>query len=125
MTDKAGDDIRKQVQDRVKQEAARIALDASANGSPAGPGGSPAGPGESPVMPPAGEAGPGGQANPAGGSGQVGSAGQDEPPKITSEMIRACLFENEKGDGVLFSTLFRDRFLFDKNTQEWFEWAGQ
>ena len=48
----------------------------------------------------------------------------DEAPKVTSKLIRACLFENEKGDGVLYSTLFRDRFLFDKNTQEWFEWAG-
>ena len=73
MTD--SDDIRKQVEDRVAQEAAHAA-------------------------PP------------------------DEPPKITSKFVNDCLYANELGDATLFAALFRDRFLFCKNTQEWFEWVG-
>ena len=67
------DDIRKQVQERVDQEAAQI--------------------------PP-----------------------QDEEQIITSEFIHNCLFANELGDSTLYATLFRDKYLFCKNTQEWFEW---
>jgi len=48
----------------------------------------------------------------------------DEEPKITSKLINECLFANELGDSVLYSTLFRDQFLYCKNTQEWFEWHG-
>jgi putative DNA primase/helicase len=55
-------------------------------------------------------------------------AAQDSPaadgPKITSELIQECLFANEMGDGVLYATLFRDRYLYCKNTQEWYEWSG-
>jgi len=55
-------------------------------------------------------------------------AGQSEPaeesPKITSKLIQDCLFANELGDGIIYATLFRDQFLYCKNTQEWFEWAG-
>lgn len=49
---------------------------------------------------------------------------EEEKPKITSELIRACLRSNELGDGALYAATFRDRFLYCKNTQEWFEWAG-
>ena len=69
------DEIRKQVQERVDQEAAQI--------------------------PP-----------------------QDEKPKITSQLIQECLFCNELGDGLLFATIFRDRYLYCKNTAEWYEWTG-
>jgi putative DNA primase/helicase len=48
----------------------------------------------------------------------------DEPPKVTSKLIGDCLFANALGDGVLFSTIFRDQFIFKANTLEWFEWAG-
>lgn len=48
----------------------------------------------------------------------------DEGPKITSKLIRDCLYKNELGDGILFSTLYRDQFLYRKNTQEWLSWAG-
>jgi len=74
MTDSM-DDIRKQVQERVVQEAAQIAQ-------------------------------------------------PDKESKITSKLINECLFANELGDGVLYSTLYRDQFLYCKNTMEWFEWAG-
>jgi putative DNA primase/helicase len=39
-------------------------------------------------------------------------------------MLQECLRSNVLGDATLYATLFRDRFLFVKNTQEWFEWAG-
>jgi putative DNA primase/helicase len=48
----------------------------------------------------------------------------DDEQKITSKLIQECLFANELGDSVLYSTLFRDQFLYCKNTQEWFEWSG-
>ncbi len=47
-----------------------------------------------------------------------------DEPKITSKLIHECLFANEMGDGILFAALFRDKFLYCKNTQEWFEWTG-
>jgi len=77
MTDETTDDIRKQVQERVEQEAAQ------AGGPP--------------------------------GNGK---------PEITSKFINECLFANELGDGVFYATLFRDQFLYCKNTMEWFKWAG-
>jgi len=48
---------------------------------------------------------------------------EDESP-ITSKFIRDCLHSNELGDGALYAATFRDRFLYCKNTQEWFEWVG-
>ena len=77
MTDSTNDDIRKQVQDRIDQEAAQ--------------------------SPPGDEA---------------------DDSKITSKLINECLFANELGDGTLFAHIFRGRFLYVKNTQEWFEWNG-
>lgn len=54
----------------------------------------------------------------------AGIAPADEPTKVTSKLIQDCLFANALGDGVLFSTLFRDQFIFKSNSQEWFEWTG-
>lgn len=48
----------------------------------------------------------------------------EEEPKITSKFIQECLFANERGDGILYSTLFRDKFLYVGSSEEWFEWAG-
>jgi len=48
----------------------------------------------------------------------------EEAPAITSQFIDDCLFANALGDGTMYATLFRDRFLYCKNTQEWFEWTG-
>jgi putative DNA primase/helicase len=47
-----------------------------------------------------------------------------DEPKITSKLIQDCLFANEMGDGILYATLFRNKFLYCKNTQEWYEWSG-
>jgi len=49
---------------------------------------------------------------------------REDPPAITSQLIQDCLVANEHGDGVLYSTLFRDQFLFCKSSQEWFAWTG-
>lgn len=49
---------------------------------------------------------------------------KEDEPKVTSKLIRECLFANELGDSVLYATLFRDQYLYCKNTQEWFEWGG-
>jgi putative DNA primase/helicase len=53
-----------------------------------------------------------------------GSAAPEEAPLVTRKLINDCLFSNELGDGILYATQFRDRFLYCKNLQEWFEWAG-
>lgn len=55
---------------------------------------------------------------------EAASVGAAEEPQITSKLIRDCLFANELGDGILFSILFRNKFLYCQNTQEWFEWSG-
>lgn len=48
----------------------------------------------------------------------------EEKPVMNSQFIDDCLFANALGDGTMYATLFRDRFLYCKNTQEWFEWTG-
>ena len=48
----------------------------------------------------------------------------EAPPEINSKFIGECLFSNELGDGTLYSALHRGRFVYVKNAQEWFEWAG-
>ncbi|MBN1545723.1 MAG: hypothetical protein JW902_03595 [Syntrophaceae bacterium] len=50
--------------------------------------------------------------------------GQDDTPKVTSKLIQECLIANELGDATLYAKIFRGRFLYVKNTQEWFEWNG-
>ena len=49
---------------------------------------------------------------------------KEEENKIDSKFIAQCLFGNSTGDGRLYAELFRDQFLYVKNTQEWFEWTG-
>ncbi|MBN1662872.1 MAG: DNA primase [Deltaproteobacteria bacterium] len=77
-----GDEIRKQVLDRVEQEAAQIAA-----------------------------------SDPDGSMAQA----QEE---ITDKFIDQCLFANELGDGMLFAKIFRDKFIYCKNSQSWYSWAG-
>lgn len=55
---------------------------------------------------------------------EAGTATPEEDSGLTSQFIQECLFANEQGDGVLYATLFRDRFLYCKNTMEWYEWQG-
>ena len=104
------EDIRRQVRERVELEAARAA-EASASGASDGRG---SGGGAA-----VGTGGPG-----AGGDASESGAGGNGDPRITSKLIHECLFANELGDATLYATIYRDRFLYCKNTQEWFEWAG-
>jgi putative DNA primase/helicase len=94
------DDIRKQVQDRVAQEAAAIAPGGSSGGGKGQAGEAPA------------------------SSGPGSGAGDNGQPEITSKLIHECLFANELGDATLYATIFRDRYLYCKNSEEWYEWAG-
>jgi putative DNA primase/helicase len=43
---------------------------------------------------------------------------------IDSKFIHECLGANELGDGTLYATVHRDVFIYCKNSQEWYEWAG-
>ena len=43
---------------------------------------------------------------------------------ITPEFIQDCLFASEMGDGILYSALHQDDYVFNKNTGEWYVWQG-
>jgi putative DNA primase/helicase len=43
---------------------------------------------------------------------------------ITSKFIRQCLYANELGDGMLYTAIHKDKFLYVNNTDEWLSWAG-
>jgi len=45
-------------------------------------------------------------------------------PKITSRFVQDCLYANELGDGILAAALFKDKFLFNKSSDEWLVWDG-
>lgn len=47
-----------------------------------------------------------------------------EEEKITSKFIDECLNKNELGDALLYAELFRDKFVYNKGTQEWLIWDG-
>jgi putative DNA primase/helicase len=48
----------------------------------------------------------------------------DSPQEITPKFIGECLFANVLGDAAMYAALHRNRFVYCKNTMEWFEWAG-
>lgn len=48
----------------------------------------------------------------------------EDGQKIDSAFIRDCLYANSTGDGLLYATMYRDRFVFINNTEEWCEWSG-
>ena len=45
------------------------------------------------------------------------------PSLITPDLIRQCLANNEAGDGILYTALHRERFVFVKKSQEWLRWC--
>ncbi len=45
-----------------------------------------------------------------------GAGGPDDP-----RFVLNCLANNERGDGILYAALHRDRFVFEKNAQRWLE----
>lgn len=45
-------------------------------------------------------------------------------PTIDGKLVRQCLMNNERGDGVLLSALMRDQIIYVKRTQRWMIWNG-
>lgn len=43
---------------------------------------------------------------------------------VTPKLLRDCMSADELGDGILFATLHRDRYLHNSNAQEWLTWGG-
>ncbi len=43
---------------------------------------------------------------------------------ISSLFVKMCMDANELGDGILYTVLNRDKFLFNVTTKEWLRWAG-
>lgn len=43
---------------------------------------------------------------------------------VDSGFVKQCLFNNERGDGILYSALNQDKYLHIKATGQWLAWAG-
>lgn len=50
---------------------------------------------------------------------QSGVGGPDDP-----RFVRQCLGNNERGDGILYASMHRGYFLFNKIQNRWYRWAG-
>lgn len=48
----------------------------------------------------------------------------DAGGELSSKFIRDCLRANELGDGILFNTLHRGRFVYAKSMETWLVWRG-
>lgn len=48
--------------------------------------------------------------------------------ELTPEFIQSCLEQNERGDGLLYATVHRGKFVYvksrDEKSKAWFRWAG-
>jgi len=44
------------------------------------------------------------------------------PQEITSKLVIECLDANELGDGLLYATLHRDKFVYAKGVECWYAW---
>lgn len=54
-------------------------------------------------------------------------ASPENGEQLTPGFIRSCLYNNERGDGILFARLHRGRFVMVKNWGQrgiWLRWAG-
>src|SRR5512136_2764675 len=51
-------------------------------------------------------------------------SGGDDPPDM--DFIESCLANNERGDGILFARLLRDKFVYVKKraSKPWLKWDG-
>ena len=49
-----------------------------------------------------------------------------ELPPLEQSFIKACLDANERGDGCMFATIHRGKFLYNTTPKdgEWFAWNG-
>ena len=43
---------------------------------------------------------------------------------VSSVFIKMCLDANELGDGILYTVLNKDKFIYNVTTKEWLRWAG-
>lgn len=43
---------------------------------------------------------------------------------VTPAFVRNCLYNNIRGDGLLFAAINRDKFVHVKNTKLWMAWTG-
>ncbi|MCK4620696.1 MAG: hypothetical protein KAT62_00635 [Desulfuromonadales bacterium] len=50
---------------------------------------------------------------------QSGTGGPDDP-----RFVRECLNNNERGDGILYASMHRGTFLFNKIQDRWYRWEG-
>ncbi|MCX5876628.1 MAG: DNA primase, partial [Deltaproteobacteria bacterium] len=55
-----------------------------------------------------------------GGEPTTGNGGDN----VDSRFVRSCLYNNERGDGILFAAIHRDRFLQVKTTSQWLAWGS-
>jgi putative DNA primase/helicase len=55
--------------------------------------------------------------------GKTGGNGNGRP--LGYRFIKQCLDANELGDGVLYSTLNTDQYVFNASSQQWMRWTGQ
>ncbi|APG45461.1 hypothetical protein [Syntrophotalea acetylenica] len=54
---------------------------------------------------------------------------KDEAPPATGgpddpRFIMRCLANNERGDGILFTALQRDQYVYNKTNGLWYQWEG-
>jgi hypothetical protein len=47
-----------------------------------------------------------------------------EAREIDAAFVFSCLKKDQYGDGELFVALFRDKFIFNESSQEWYFWNG-
>ncbi len=52
-------------------------------------------------------------------------AGQADLPAVDPRFLAQCLSTHDEGDARLFAHLFRDRWIYDTTTGEWYEWGEQ
>lgn len=46
----------------------------------------------------------------------------EKPPEITSKFVMQCLESEQLGDGILYAALHKNRFVYAKNSQQWYVW---
>lgn len=52
------------------------------------------------------------------------TASKENNDGITSRFVYDCLNASEVGDGILYAAIHSGKFIFNKNSQEWFIWQG-
>lgn len=52
--------------------------------------------------------------------------GSKEREPLEPHFVKDCLDSNERGDGCLFATLFKDKYLLNNTPKdgEWYRWFG-